>query len=49
MWQEGSRKNDASQQMTDIAKRLSARDIQAIGLYFERIPQADLATKSGQP
>ena len=49
MWQEGQRKNDASQQMTNIAKRLSARDIQAIGLYFERIPQADLATKSGQP
>jgi cytochrome c553 len=49
MWQEGSRKNDASQQMTNIAKRLSARDIQAIGLYFERLPQPDLAKKSRQP
>jgi cytochrome c553 len=43
MWQEGHRKNDASQQMTNIAKRLSARDIQAVGLYFERQPQPDLA------
>jgi len=49
MWQEGDRKNDASQQMTNIAKRLSARDIQAIGLYFERIPQRDLPKKSRQP
>jgi cytochrome c553 len=49
MWQEGSRKNDANQQMTNIAKRLSARDIQAIGLYFERLPQPDLAKKSRQP
>jgi cytochrome c553 len=49
MWQEGSRKNDANQQMTNIAKRLSARDIQAIGLYFERLPQRDLAKKSRQP
>ena len=49
MWQEGHRKNDANQQMTNIAKRLSARDIQAIGLYFERLPQPDLAKKSRQP
>jgi cytochrome c553 len=49
MWQEGYRKNDANQQMTNIAKRLSARDIQAIGVYFERLPQPDLAKKSRQP
>jgi cytochrome c553 len=49
MWQEGQRKNDASQQMTNIAKRLSAQDIQAIGLYFERIPQTDFAKNSRQP
>jgi cytochrome c553 len=49
MWQEGKRKNDANQQMTNIAKRLSAQDIQAIGLYFERLPQPDLAKKSKQP
>ena len=49
MWQEGYRKNDANQQMTNIAKRLSARDIQAIGLYFGRLPQPDLAKKSRQP
>jgi cytochrome c553 len=49
MWQEGHRKNDASQQMTNIAKRLSARDIQAIGVYFERLPQPGVAKKSGQP
>jgi cytochrome c553 len=48
MWQEGQRKNDASQQMTNIAKRLSAQDIQAIGLYFERIPQTDFAKNSRQ-
>jgi cytochrome c553 len=49
MWQEGHRKNDTSQQMTNIAKRLSARDIQAIGLYFERLPQPDFAKNSRQP
>jgi cytochrome c553 len=49
MWQEGRRKNDASQQMTNIAKRLSAQDIQAIGLYFERIPQTDFAKNRRQP
>jgi cytochrome c553 len=49
MWQEGRRKNDANQQMTNIAKRLSAQDIQAIGLYFERIPQTDFAKNRRQP
>ena len=49
MWQEGHRKNDANQQMTNIAKRLSARDIQAIGLYFERLPQPDFSKNSRQP
>jgi cytochrome c553 len=49
MWQEGHRKNDASRQMTDISKRLSAQDIQAIGLYFEQISQRDFAKNSRQP
>jgi cytochrome c553 len=49
MWQEGHRKNDASQQMTNISKRLSAQDIQAIGLYFERISQTDFAKNSRHP
>jgi cytochrome c553 len=41
MWQMGYRRNDASQQMTNIARRLSPQDIEAIGLYFERLPQPD--------
>ena len=49
MWQEGHRKNDASQQMTNISKRLSAQDIQAIGLYFERSSQTDFTKNSRQP
>ena len=49
MWQEGHRKNDASQQMTNISKRLSAQDIQAIGLYFERISQTDFAKNRRHP
>lgn len=43
MWQRGYRKNDANQQMANIARRLSPQDIQAVGLYFERLPQPDLA------
>lgn len=49
MWQMGYRKNDANQQMANIARRLSPQDIQAIGLYFERLPQPDLGTKRGHP
>ena len=49
MWQESHRKNDASQQMTNISKRLSAQDIQAIGLYFERSSQTDFAKNSRHP
>jgi len=49
MWQMGYRKNDANQQMGNIARRLSAKDIEAIGLYFERLPQKDLAKNKRQP
>jgi cytochrome c553 len=49
MWQMGYRKNDANQQMANIAKRLSPQDIEAIGLYFERLPQKDFAKNKRQP
>jgi len=35
MWQKGYRKNDAAHQMSNIAAKLSAREIEALGLYFE--------------
>lgn len=49
MWQMGYRKNDASQQMANIARRLSSQDIEAVGLYFERLPQQDVVKKKRQP
>jgi len=48
MWQMGYRKNDANQQMANIARRLSTQDIKAIGLYFERLPQKDSAKNKRQ-
>ena len=48
MWQKGYRKNDANEQMRNISRRLSPQDIQALGAYFERLPQPD-AKKSRQP
>ena len=41
MWQKGYRKNDANQQMANISGRLSPEDIEAIGLYFERLSRPD--------
>ena len=49
MWQMGYRKNDANQQMANIARRLSPQDVEAIGLYFERLPQQDAAKSKRQP
>jgi len=49
MWQMGYRKNDANQQMANIARRLSPQDIEAIGVYFERLPQKDFAKNKRQP
>jgi cytochrome c553 len=49
MWQKGYRKNDANQQMANIANRLSPQDAEAIGLYFERLPQAGSSEKRNQP
>lgn len=49
MWREGYRKNDANQQMANIAKRLSPEDIEAVGLYFERLSPPDVPKKSRQP
>ena len=49
MWRMGYRKNDANQQMANIAKRLSPQDIEAIGLYFERLPKKDFAESKRQP
>jgi cytochrome c553 len=49
MWRMGYRKNDANQQMANISRRLSAQDIEAIGLYFERLPQKDFAKNKRQP
>jgi len=49
MWRMGYRKNDANQQMANIARRLSPQDIEAIGLYFERLPQKDFAKNKRQP
>jgi cytochrome c553 len=49
MWQKGYRKNDANQQMANIANRLRPQDAEAIGLYFERLPQAGSSEKRSQP
>jgi cytochrome c553 len=48
MWQKGYRKNDANRQMANIASELSPQEIEAIGLYFERLPQPDPANRGGQ-
>jgi cytochrome c553 len=48
MWRKGYRKNDANHQMANIAGRLSSKDIEAIGLYFERLPAPDLENKGRQ-
>ena len=39
MWQKGYRKNDASQQMANIARILGPKEIEALGVYFERSTQ----------
>lgn len=49
MWQMGYRKNDANQQMANIARRLGPQDIEAIGLYFERLPQQGITKNKRQP
>jgi len=49
MWRMGYRKNDANQQMANIARRLSPQDVEAIGLYFERLPQKDFVKNKRQP
>jgi cytochrome c553 len=49
MWQMNFRKNDANQQMANIAKRLSPQDIEAVGLYFERLSGQDATKNKRQP
>ena len=49
MWQMGYRKNDGNQQMAIIARRLSPQDIEAVGLYFERLPQQGVAKNKRRP
>jgi len=49
MWQMSYRKNDANQQMANIARKLSPQDIEAVGLYFERLRQPDVAKNKRQP
>jgi len=49
MWKMGYRKNDANQQMANIARRLSPQDIEAIGAYFERLPRKDSAKDKRRP
>src|SRR4051794_5577684 len=48
MWQKGYRRNDANQQMANIASKLSSKEIEAIGLYFERLTQPDLGNNGRQ-
>jgi cytochrome c553 len=38
-WQDGSRKNDAGAEMADIAKKLSPAEIDAVSIYFARLPK----------
>ena len=38
-WQEGSRKNDAGSGMADIAKKISPAEIDAVSIYFARLPK----------
>ena len=48
MWQKGYRKNDANEQMANIARKLSSKEIEAVGLYFEGLARPDLANKGRQ-
>ena len=48
MWQKGYRKNDANQQMANLALRLGPKEIEALGAYFERAPDGDPATPRRQ-
>ncbi|MEI9970707.1 MAG: c-type cytochrome [Ignavibacteriota bacterium] len=48
MWQKGYRKNDASQQMANLAGKLSPQDVEALGLYFERLTPSGSANKGAQ-
>ncbi len=38
-WQDGLRKNDAGSEMTDIAKKLSPAEVDAVSIYFARLPK----------
>ena len=38
-WQDGSRKNDAGSEMADIAKKISPAEIDAVSIYFARLPK----------
>jgi cytochrome c553 len=38
-WQEGSRKNDAGSEMANIAKKISSAEIDAVSIYFARLPK----------
>ena len=39
-WQNGSRKNDACSVMSDIARKLSGTEIDALAIYFARLPRS---------
>jgi cytochrome c553 len=39
-WQDGSRKNDAGSGMADIAKKISPAEIDAVSIYFARLPKS---------
>ncbi len=39
-WQNGSRKNDAGSVMSDIARKLSGTEIDALAIYFARLPRS---------
>ena len=49
MWQKGYRKNDANRQMANIAAKLGPKEVEALGLYFERFPQRRATNKWRQP
>jgi cytochrome c553 len=38
-WQEGSRKNDTGSEMANIAKKISPAEIDAVSIYFARLPK----------
>ena len=47
MWQKGYRKNDANQQMANIARKLSSKEIEALGLYLSALPSPISRTTGG--